>query len=159
MLEWITKLNKLSLKEFPDLFASSAADDTSKPSGTYRAAFVGPGWLRAAAGPALAISGLGGWWGKQFKDDGTAVNLVQHGGKLEPRFPMRLINTASALDGKLALALIYETDNPFPWPHIVDELRLLDGVTFLGMTYVNAGPLRKLTFPFLLEYQEQIDGL
>jgi len=159
MSEWTTKLNKLPLKDFSELFTSSSIPDNSKIVGTYRATFVGPDWLRAAAGPALTISGLGGWWGKQFKDDGTATNLVQHGGNLETRFSMRLVNRTSALDGKPALALIYGAENPFPWPHIVDEVRPLDNVSFLGMTHVNVGALRKLPFPFLLEFQEQVDGL
>jgi hypothetical protein len=156
MSEWIVKLNKLSLKDFSDLFASAAIFNMS---GTYRAKFVGPGWLRATAGPAVAIGGLGGWWGKNLKADGTATNLVQKGENLEPRLSMRLTNTTSVIDGKPALALIYDAGNPFPWPYVVDELRALDPVTFLGMTHVNAGPLRKLAFPFLLEYQEQVDGL
>ena len=159
MSDWATKFNKLPLKEFSNLFASSSVHNQSTPIGTYRASFVGPGWLRAAAGPALSIGGLGGWWGKQFKDDGTAVNLIQHGDKLEPRFSMRLIDAISALDGKPALALHYDPENPFPWPHIVDELRHLDSVTLLGMTYVNVSALQKLAFPFLLEFQGQVDGL
>ena len=154
--EWTTKLNKLSLKEFPALFASAAIYNMQ---GTYRATFVGPGWLRATAGPTIAIGGLGNWWGKHLKEDGTATNLVRHGDKLESRLSMQLISTTSVLDGKPALALIYSAENPFPWPYVVDELRALDLVTLLGMMHVNAGPLRKLAFPFLLEYQEQVDGL
>jgi hypothetical protein len=156
MSEWITKLNKLSLKDFSALFASSAIYNIS---GYYRATFVGPGWLRATAGPTIAVGGLGNWWGKHIKEDGTATNLVQQEGSLKTRFSMQLINTTSVLDGKPALALIYGADNRFPWPYVVDELRALDPLTFLGMTHVNAGALRKLAFPFLLQYQEQVDGL
>jgi len=145
---WAEELNKLSLRDFPKLFASSAIYDLQ---GIYRATFVGPGWLRATAGPAIAIGGLGGWWGKQFEEDGTATNLVRRGDKLASRLAMRLIYTTSVLDGKPVLALIYGAENPFPWPYAVDELRALDPVTFLGMMHVNAGPLRKLAFPFLLE--------
>ena len=154
--KWAEQLNKLSLRDFPKLFASAAIYDLQ---GIYRASFVGPGWLRATAGPAIAIGGLGGWWGKRFKEDGRATNLVRRGGKLESRLPMRLIATTSVLDGRPTLALIYSAENPFPWPYVVDELRALDPVTFLGMMHINAGPLRKIAFPFLLEYQEQVDGL
>ena len=127
--------------------------------GFYRGTFVGPGWLRAAGNPALTIGGLGGWWGKKFEVDGSAVNLVLQAGELEARLPMRLTSGSSALDGKPALALIYAADSRFPWPHIVDELRQLERDSFLGMTYVNFGVLRKLAFPFLLEAQEHVNGL
>jgi len=157
--EWSEQLNKLSLKDFSDLFTSAAVPDIGNTAGIYRATFVGPGWLRAAAGPTVAIGGLGSWWGKQLKADGTATNLVQKGENIETRFSMQLINTISVIDGKPALALIYGAENPFPWPHVVDELRQLDQGTFLGMTHINAGPLRKLAFPVLLELQEQVDGL
>jgi hypothetical protein len=157
--KWTEQLNKLSLKDFSALFTSAAVPDIANTAGYYRATFVGPAWLRAAAGPAVAIGGLGGWWGKHLKADGTATNLVKKGENLEPRLSMRLINTTSVIDGNPALALIYDAENPFPWPHVVDELRALDPVTFLGMTYINAAPLRKMAFPFLLEHQEQVDGL
>ncbi len=154
--EWVEKLNKLSLKSFGDLFASAAIYNLQ---GTYRAAFVGPGWLRAAAKPAVAAGGLGHWWGKHIQADGQATNLVWREGVLETRFAMRLIRTHSVLDGKPALALIYGAENHFPWPYVVDELRALDPLTFLGMTHINAGALRKLAFPFLLQYEERVDGL
>lgn len=159
MSEWTEKLNRLSLKEFPDLFASLAVQSVPAINGYYRGSFVGPGWLRAAGGPTMTISGLGGWWGKHFKGDGTAINLVQREGKLIPRFPMRLITVTSVIDGKQTLALDYGEGNPFPWPHILDELRQLDPNTLLGMTYVNVSLLRKLAFPFTLESQEHVDGL
>ncbi len=153
---WIEKLNRLSLRDFGDLFAAAAIYDLQ---GTYRSAFVGPGWLRAAAGPAIAAGGLGQWWGKRIAADGQATNLVWRDGTLKPRLAMRLIQTRSVLDGKPVLALIYGAENRFPWPYVVDELRALDPLTFLGMTHINAGALRKLAFPFLLQYEELVDGL
>jgi hypothetical protein len=159
MSDWTAKLNGLSLGEFPDLCASLKAPKISDFAGNYRGTFVGPGWLRVSAGPALAVSGLGGWWGKHFEADGRAVNLVQRGGKLEARFPMQLVEVISTFDGQPGLALHYGEENPFPWPYIVDELRQLGEGAFLGMTYVNTRALRGLAFPFLLEFQEQIHGL
>jgi hypothetical protein len=159
MSEWIEKLNRLSLKECSDLFASLSVKSVPAIRGYYRGSFVGPGWLQAAGGPALGISGLGGWWGKHFEGDGTAINLVRQGGKLETRFPMCLVTVTSVIDDKPTLALNYGDGNPFPWPYILDELRQLDPNTLLGMTYVNVNLLRKLAFPFLLEFQEQVDGL
>src|SRR5210317_414315 len=103
--KWAEQLNKLSLKEFPELFSSSTVPDITDITGYFRASFVGPGWLRATAGPATAIGGLGGWWGKKLEEDGRATNLVRHGDKLESRLAMRLITTTSVLDGKPVLAL------------------------------------------------------
>jgi hypothetical protein len=156
MSDWTAKLNGLSFRGFPELYASLEVPKISSFNGYYRGTFVGPGWLRASAGPALVISGLGGWWGKHFEGDGRAINLVGHGAKLETRFPMQLVEVTSAIDGQPGLALHYGRENPFPWPYIVDELRQLGEGAFLGMTYVDTKALRKLAFPFLLEYQEGV---
>lgn len=159
MTEWTVRLNKLSRKEFAHLFATASVPTIASTAGYYRATFVGPAWLRTSAGPAVALGGLGNWWGKHIHEVGSATNLVQKGDKLESRLAMQLIDSTSVLDGRPVLALIYGAENPFPWPYVVDELRRLDPLTFLGMTHVNAGPLRRIAFPFLLQYQEQVDGL
>ncbi len=154
MTDWTTKLNAQPFRTFPGLFSTLDVPEIDQIKGQYQGSFVGPRWLRSAAGPALVLSGLGGWWGKHFKGDGTAMNLVQHSDQLEPSFPMTLVPVTSVIDGRTGLALNYGAENPFPWPHIVDELRRLDQKSLLGMTYVNTQPLQKLAFPFLLEYQE-----
>jgi hypothetical protein len=159
MAEWTVRLNQLSRKEFSQLFATASVPVLANMAGYYRTSFVGPAWLRAGAGPTIAMGGLSNWWGKHIREDGTAVNLVRKGEQLEPRLAMRLIDTTSLLDGRHTLALVYDQENPFPWPYVVDEIRRLDPGIFLGMTYVNAGPLRRIAFPFLLQYQEQVDGL
>ncbi|MBL7208611.1 MAG: hypothetical protein ISS52_00795 [Dehalococcoidia bacterium] len=159
MSEWSEKLNQMKLGEFRKLYGSLEYPPIPSLVGYYQGSFVGPGWLRKIAGPGLVVSGLGGWWGKRFSGDGTATNLVQRGGVLETRFPMRLVAVTSVIDENPGLALHYETDNPFPWPHIADELRQLAPGALLGMTYVKARVLRGLMLPFLLEHQEGVDGL
>jgi hypothetical protein len=159
MTAWSIRLNKLSRKDFSHLFATASVPLIANTTGYYRASFVGPVWLRVSAGPTVAAGGLVNWWGKHIRADGSATNLVRKGEKLEARLTMTLIESSSVLDGRPTLALIYGTENPFPWPHVVDEIRRLDPLTFLGMTHINAGPLRRVAFPFLLEYQEQVDGL
>jgi hypothetical protein len=151
--------NSLSLKQFRELFKSLRVPEPDSLRGVYRAAFVGPGWLRACAGPALALSGLGGWWGKEFSPDGAAINIVLRAGKFSTRFPMKLVQAKSFLDGQDGLALHYQAGNPFPWTHIVDELRRIDEMTFLGMTLADASGLRGLAFPFILQFQEHGYGL
>lgn len=148
-------LNRLPLGRFPALFASLPVPVAQSLTGVYRAAFVGPAWLRAAAAPALAITGLGGWWGKQFFEDGAAVNLVWRAGALRPIFPMRLSAERSFIDQKDGLALRYQPGSPFPWMFIVDELRRLDSNTLLGMTLADARGLRGLAFPFILQKENQ----
>lgn len=151
--------NTLSLKQFRNLFISLPVPEVVSIHGVYRASFVGPGWLRASAGPALVASGLGGWWGKEFSEDGTVVNIVLRAGKFSPLFPMKLVHTKSFIDNKEGLALHYQTGNPFPWMHVVDELRRIDERTLLGMTLANVNGMRRLAFPFILRYQEQGYGL
>ena len=155
----MTDYNSLTIKQFRDLFKSLPVPEAASIRGIYQASFVGPGWLRTSAGPALVASGLGGWWGKEFHTDGTAVNIVLRAGTFSTRFPMKLVNTPSFIDGKNGLVLHYQAGNPFPWMYIVDELRRIDDTTLLGMTLANLKGLRQLAFPFILQFQEQVHGL
>ena len=97
MRDWIKELNELSLRGFSQLFERLALDDTAVLEGIYRGTYVGPGWLRKAAPPAMRASGLGGWWGKQFEAGGAAYNLVERQGQIAPIMPMQLIGK-SVLD-------------------------------------------------------------
>ena len=151
--------NSLTLNQFRELFTSLPIPDANSIRGIYRATFVGPGWWRASSGPMLAITGLGGWWGKEFSPDGMAVNIVLRAGKFSTRFPMKLVKARSFIDNKEGLALHYQPGNPFPWMYIVDELRRIDETTLLGMTLANLNGLRRLAFPFTLQFQEHGYGL
>jgi hypothetical protein len=154
MMEWTDRLNKMKLREFPGLFSTLEVPGIAAFKGRYQGSFVGPAWLRKAAGPMLVFTGLGGWWGKRFKGDGSAANLVQREGQLQEKFPMSLVEITSLIDGKPGLALHYHTANPFPWPYIADELRLLSPGSYLGMTYLKIRPFHGLILPFLLEAEE-----
>jgi len=153
----IAELNQMNLRDFRRLFTSLVVPDQNSLNGKYRASFVGPAWLRASANPALVISGLGGWWGKEFYDDGTAINIVLRAGKFSTRFPMKFVKTKSFIDDKDGLALHYQQGNPFPWMFIVDELRQLVETTVLGMTLANVNGLRGLAFPFILQKTEAMN--
>ena len=143
--------NRLSLTEFQEYFSTLAIPDLATLPGKYRAAFVGPGWLRASAGPALALSGLGGWWGKEIYPDETAINIVLRAGTFSKCFKMKFIQEKSFIDSRSSITLHYQPGNPFPWMYIVDEIRQVDGQTLLGMTLANLRGLRGLAFPFILE--------
>lgn len=153
------QLNELSLFSFPKLFATLDVPVPDRLQGLYQGEFVGPGWVRGLAGPLLVLTGLGGWWGKDFSPGGQAVNLVYKNERIERRFPMQLVPAVSYIDQKSGLALHYDRRNPFPWPWIVDELRSLGPDLLLGMTLVRFGPLRRLALPFTLAAREDMNGL
>jgi hypothetical protein len=159
MITQLERLNDLSLLDFPGLFASLEHPARGSLLGLYRGSFVGPGWLRWLAGPLLVVTGLGGWRGKDFDDQGNAINLVWRNGRYERRFPMHLVEQDSFIDKKPGLALRYDGHNPFPWPLIVDELRSLGPGLVLGMTMVAVGPFKRLALPFVLETWESMNGL
>ena len=154
----IDQLNCLGLFDFRGLFAALEPPGAEDFHGCYRGEFVGPGWLRRLAGPLLVVTGLGGWWGKDFDGQGKAVNLALREGSLKRVFPMFLVEEESLIDGKRGLALHYEADNPFPWPLIVDELRIVAPQLILGMTMVRLGPLHRLALPFVLHPVEDERG-
>lgn len=159
MSEKIKELNQHKLRDFPNLYRTLSIPDSAALSGYYRGSIPGPAWFQSIVRPLLAISGLGGWWGKYFDGDGNGTNLVEREGRLQQRLPVRAVNITSLVDSKPALALQYLPDNPFPWPFIVDELRQLEPGLLLGMMVVNISFLRRLAFPFLLQTQERVHGL
>lgn len=147
----IEEFNRMSLKQFRDMFGSLSIPIPHEIFGKYRAEFVGPAWLRRSAAPALAITGLGGWWGKEFFNDGTAINIIFHAGNFSTRFGMKFVQARSFIDGRGGLALHYQKGNPFPWMHVVDEIRRVDETILLGMTIANVAGLRGMAFPFILQ--------
>lgn len=157
MISQLEQLNRLSLFEFPGYFSSLAAPRSNSLRGIYRGTFVGPAWLRALAGPLLVITRMGKWLGKDIDPEGRALNLVRTRGSIMQKFPMRLVERESLIDGKPGLALRYEDSNPFPWPWIIDELRSIQPDLVLGMTITRMGPLVRLPLPFVLQPRESMD--
>jgi len=159
MIVQTEQLNRLSLFDFPGFFAGLEPPRRETLRGIFRGMFVGPSWVRRLAGPLLVVTGLGGWWGKDFDSQGNAVNLVQRQGRMERRFPMLLVEGVSYIDHRPGLALHYAPENPLPWPWIVDELRSIRPDLLLGMTMVRLGPLKRLALPFILQQQDNKNGL
>jgi hypothetical protein len=155
----IDELNRLKLGDYPGLYSTLEPPSIDSLSGYYRGSILGPKWFRSVSDLLLAITGLGGWWGKHFEENDHAINLVERGAGLQRRMPVKLVQVSSVVDNKPTLALQYIPDNPFPWPYVVDELRLIEPGILLGMMYVKIGLLRRLVSPFLLEFEEQVDGL
>jgi hypothetical protein len=147
----ISELNWYPLRKFRTLFGALPIPEADSLPGKYHGTFVGPAWLRIGVKPALLITGLGGWWGKEIFQDGAAINIVLRNRKLSRRFPMKVICGKSVLDGQNGLALRYQKGNPFPWMFIVDEIRRIDEITLLGMSQLNIPGLRWLALPFVLQ--------
>ena len=147
------QLNKRSLASFKPLFLSLTPPALASMQGIYQSAFVGPLWLRTIAGPGLYPLGLGGWWGKQFDGRGQGSNIVHRGGRLATKMPVSLSERPSLIDDEPCLAVIYPAGSPFPWPWVIDELRVFDDQRLLGMTLVTPSPLNKIALPFLLTHR------
>jgi hypothetical protein len=152
-------LNRMSLAAFPALFAKFAPPSIDALPGYYRGEFVGPSWLRAVAPRGLGLIHLGGWWGKEIGADCSGANIVRRGKRLDRTFALRVEPATSVIDGKPVLAVRYGHECPFPWPHVIDEVREINDVLFLGMTVVDAGLLRHLPLPFILHRVERPDDL
>jgi hypothetical protein len=151
-------LNKKPLNAFKPLFTTLDPPDIHDLVGVYEAAITGPSWLRMGAGPSLALSGLGDWWGKEFTLQGGA-NLVLREEKFQRKFPFQITIADSAIDGKAAISLRYPADCPFPWPHISEEIREIETGRWLGLTLIDLVGLRRMALPFLLERRENGDIL
>lgn len=154
----VADLNQLPLSAFKPLFAGLKSAPLTAVRGTYKSAVVGPGWLRRSAGPGLALGGLGGWWGKRFDGMGGGVNLVQRDGAIKPVLPIRVDTRVSGIDLLPTLAVLYPPSSPFPWPRVVDELRIFAEDLLLGMTYANVNGLKRIALPFLLHLQLDPSG-
>lgn len=146
----IDKLNSTRLSAFARLFADLPSPLQSFTQGTWRAAFVGPAWLRWMAPRGLVLLHFGGWWGKEFSGDGTGFNYFERGGEMQQAFPLQVILSNSLIDGKPCLAVHYSPQALFPWRFILDELRQLDDNSILGMTILHKPGLPVFPLPFLL---------
>lgn len=139
------------LRPIRDCFAELPLPTRDFCQGVFTARFIGPAWLRHAARPSIAISGMPGWKGKRFLSPDRAINVLEWRGGSHERLIMRCEESASRVDGKPALAFVYGNNAPMPWRWIREEFRVLDSRTLLAMTIIDLPLLRRLSFPFLLE--------
>jgi hypothetical protein len=131
-------------------FESREPPDLDTLVGTYRREYVGPSWLRRLAGPALGLTALRGWWGKDFPTPGRCENLVSRGETVERVLPVDVVRAVSLLDGKMGITLAYSSDSPRPYRWVVDELRLTETGSLLGMAVPSRRWLPRLALPFML---------
>lgn len=143
-------LSTSSLSQIRQVFEGLEPAPAHMRVGFFQASFIGPIWLRATAGPSIALSGLPGWRGKRFLDAETATNVLDRKGGVIEKLRMQCREGRSLIDGRPGVALHYGEDAALPWRWIVDELRVLNESTLLGMTVINLPLLRCLALPFLL---------
>lgn len=145
-----------SLTDISDAFRSAAEPALGILVGRFRASMAGPLWMRLPAPTVVRLTGMPGWWGKEFAlpgaDDETlhGHNLVEGHGTLTPSLPMTARLGASRLDARAALLLTYPADTPRPWRHVTDEVRGLGDGRLLGLSY-DIVPGIPTGVPFLLE--------
>lgn len=155
------RMQTASIGELKALFSSLKPPAPAMRHGFFRAAFIGPAWLRLSARPSLEVSGLPGWQGKKFLSADDATNILKKGDTLVEALAMRVTPGTSQVDGQQGVALHYVsgvpgvpgTDGkpvPLPWRWVRDELRAVDDNTILGFTVINLPLLRLMAFPFLL---------
>jgi hypothetical protein len=149
-----------SLSSLSSLRACTAAfREAGEPTielllGRLRATSVGPSWMRWAAPLFLAATGMPGWWGKEFAsaEQGTVMrghNIVDRDGSLVLSLAMTARLGASHVDARPALVATYDSDAPWPWRDVRDELRPLVDGSLLGLSFGLVPPL-PTPAPFLL---------
>lgn len=116
--------------------------------GRFEAELVGPRWFQGFSRFGLGLRGFKGWYGKQFDGQGNGVNLMQRDGQLVEAIPMRIAIEKSSIDGRESLIVRYPPETLWPWPHVIDELRDLDGKTLIGMSHLASSAA--LPLPFVL---------
>lgn len=143
----MTLLERPRPESYKRLFAVLAPPPAGL-QGRFEAELVGPRWFQGFSRFGLGLRGFKGWYGKQFDGQGNGVNLMQRDGKLVEAIPMRIAVETSPLDGRESLFVRYTPETLWPWPHVIDELRVMDDKTLLGMTRLVSGPA--LALPFVL---------
>lgn len=146
----VDALSNASLRRIRQMFGLLEPAPAEMRAGAFRARFIGPWWLRVSAGPSIALSGLPGWRGKRFLDAETATNVLDRAGGRVEKLRMQCRECVSLVDGRPGVALHYGCEAVMPWRWIVDELRVLDENSLLGMTVIDLPLLRRLAFPFVL---------
>lgn len=132
-----------SIRDFTTAFRAAPEPTLDLLVGRHRAVLGGPAWLRHPAKAIMDLTGLPGWWGKEFSapedrpDTLRGHNIVAVDGELRPSLPMRARLGPSRVDGRTALLLTYPPQTPrFPWHATTDEVRQVGEGLLLGLSFV-----------------------
>lgn len=123
----------MSLRLLWEEFESAGQPTLDRLVGEHRSELIGPLWLRVPAPAFLAVRGMPFWAGKRFEQpvDGivSGVNVLRVRGFSKDSIPI-----TGTLEGR-DLVVRYPPDAKWPWPGVVDRLRVRDDKTLLGMTF------------------------
>ncbi|MCZ8343053.1 MAG: hypothetical protein O9301_08480 [Leptospira sp.] len=122
----------------------------SLPEGRYEVSWVGPNWFQSLAKNGLGVLGFKNWVGKEFSGSEFAINIFsdENGGNGFNKFPMEVALSQSQVDSKACIRVSYPKTTPFPWPLVVDEFRVLNANTLVGLSYTKG--LSVFPLPFYL---------
>jgi hypothetical protein len=120
-------------------FRETPEPELSALEGRHEAKFAG--WIRVGGPPAMGLTGMLGWWGKQFRwppgggDSLEGENLVRRRGEIMESIPMTAEIAPSRVDGRATILIRYPPDARWPHHRVNDELRPLDEETLLGLSF------------------------
>ncbi len=144
----------MSLRDLWAEFEGCEAPALSDVPGRWRSQLVGPLWLRLPAPVFLAVRGMPFWAGKRFEspvgDVISGVNVLEVRGFHKDSLPL-----TATVEGR-DLVVRYSSDAPWPWPAVVDRLRVRDAQTLLGMTF-GLPLMPPKGAPFLLRREGGVD--
>jgi hypothetical protein len=150
---------KGSVRSLQRTFREAPAPELAALVGRHEARFAG--WLRLGGPLSMSLTGMHGWWGKQFRapagggDSLDGENLLHRQGRLMESIPMRAQIAPSRVDGRPALVITYPPDARWPHRRVKDELRPLDERTLLGLSF--GLPLApRGGAPFILHRREEV---
>jgi putative intracellular protease/amidase len=130
---------KGSVRKLQEMFRAAPAPELGALVGRHQANFAS--WLRVGGPLAMSLTGMHGWWGKQFRvsaaggDSLEGENLLQRRGRIVKSIPMTAEIGNSRVDGRPALLISYPPDARWPHNRVKDELRPLDEQTLLGLSF------------------------
>lgn len=134
-----TAPSRVSVRALQRAFREAPAPELAALVGRHEAKFAG--WLRLGGPLAMGLTGMPGWWGKQFRaptgggDSLQGENLLRWRGRLVESIPMTAEIARSRVDGRPALVISYPADARWPHRRVKDELRPLDQHTLLGLSF------------------------
>ena len=128
-----------SVRALQRAFREAPAPELVALVGRHEAKFAG--WLRLVGPLSMSLTGMHGWWGKQFRrradeeDSLEGENLLLRQERILTSIPMTARIAPSRLDSRPALQISYPPDARWPHRRVKDELRPLDERTHLGLSF------------------------
>jgi hypothetical protein len=139
VVDYQSVAEKESVRALQRMFREASAPELAALAGRHEARFAG--WLRLGGPLAMRLTGMPGWWGKQFRvpagggDRLEGENVLHRRGRLVESIPMTAQIAPSRVDGRPVILIKYPSDARWPHSRVNDELRPLDEHTLLGLSF------------------------